>query len=84
MALEKGKYSSELTSNSKLELQKFSKWFNKNQGGNWPSVIGGWAVWSYYGKGFGSRDVDLVLPTDNFIEDMMKIHVFPRKRFSET
>lgn len=83
MALEKERYSSELTSYSKLELQKFSKWFHDNQGGNWPSVIGGWAVWSYYNNGFGSTDVDLVFPTDNFIEDMMKNTYFPANGFRE-
>ena len=77
----KERYSSELTSRSKLELQKFSKWFHYNQGGNWPSVIGGWAVWSYHNDSFGSMDVDLVFPTDNFIEDMMKNTYFPLNGF---
>ena len=81
MALEKERYSSELTSKSKLELQKFSKWFHDSQGRNWPSVIGGWAVWSYHNDGFGSRDVDLVFPTDNFIENMMKNTYFPLSGF---
>ena len=44
-------------------------------------MIGGWAVWSYYDEGFGSRDVDLVLPTGNFIENMMINTYFPASGF---
>ena len=83
MALEKDGYSRELTSKSQIELRKFSHWFNKTQGGNWPTVIGGWAVWSYYNDGFGSRDADIILPTDNFIESMMKKTYFPGSGFQE-
>ena len=81
MAIEKIRYSSEFTSKSHVELQKFSKWFHKNQGGNWPTVIGGWAVWAYHASGFGSRDVDIILPTDNFIDHMMKKIYFPGNGF---
>jgi len=83
VALEKERYTSELTSKSRTELQKFSKWFNDNQGGNWPTVIGGWAVWSYHNNGFGSRDADLIFPTDNFIENMMEKTYFPASGFKE-
>ncbi len=83
MALEKDRYIPELTSKSQIELQKFAKWYNINQGGNWPAVIGGWAVWSYHNDGFGSRDVDLVFPTDNWIEDMMIKTYFPGNGFRE-
>jgi len=83
MALEKDRYSTQLTSKSQIELQKFSKWFHENQGGNWPTVIGGWAVWSYHNNGFGSRDVDFIFPTDNFIENMMKKTYFPGNSFLE-
>lgn len=83
MALVKDGYSPELTSKSQIELQKFSKWFHKHQGGNWPTVIGGWAVWSYHSNGFGSRDANIVLPTDNFINHMMKETYFPGNGFQE-
>ena len=83
MVLAKDGYLPELTSRSQIELQKFSKWFHKNQGDNWPTVIGGWAVWSYHNKGFGSRDADIILPTDNFIEHMMKTIYFPGNGFQK-
>jgi len=83
MALERERYAPELTSRSQIELQKFSKWFNKHQGGNWPNIIGGWAVWSYHPNGFGSRDVDLVLPSDEWIDDIMKNTYFPPNGFKK-
>ncbi len=83
MALTKNGYAPELTSRNQTELQKFSKWFNKHQGGNWPTVIGGWAVWSYHSDGFGSRDADIILPTDSFIDHMMKEIYFPGNGFQE-
>ena len=83
MALEKERYTPELTSKSQTELQKFSTWYSKNQGGNWPNIIGGWAVWSYYPQGFGSRDVDLVLPSDDWIDNIMKKTYFPANGFKE-
>lgn len=80
MALIKNQYDDHITSKSKLELIKFAKWLKKNQG-NWPTVIGGWAVWSYYPQGFGSRDVDLVLPSDSWIETVMINDYFPNNGF---
>lgn len=56
-------YTEEITSQSREELQKLTKW-QKQKHGTWTSVIGGWAVWTYYEKSFGSRDIDLVLPVD--------------------
>ncbi|MDE1829452.1 MAG: hypothetical protein KGI25_03925, partial [Thaumarchaeota archaeon] len=73
-------YHTEITDKSKQELIKFSKWFNEKHG-SWPSVIGGWAVWSYYKNGFGSRDVDLILPTDDWIENVLKKEYFPHNGF---
>lgn len=75
MALIRDDYSEEVTSESKKELIKFAKWL-KEKHGDWPTVIGGWAVWAYYDKGFGSRDMDLVLPTDDWIENIMKKEYF--------
>lgn len=75
MALIRDDYSEKVTSESKKELIKFAKWL-KEKHGDWPTVIGGWAVWAYYDKGFGSRDIDLVLPTDEWIENIMKKEYF--------
>lgn len=83
MALAKDRYLPELTSKSQTELQKFSKWFHKHQGGNWPTVIGGWAVWSYHSDGYGSRDADIIFPNDNFIDHVMKETYFPGNGFQE-
>lgn len=56
-------YNSEITSQSLVELQNLTKW-QKEKHGEWTTVIGGWAVWTYYEDSFGSRDIDLVLPSD--------------------
>ena len=83
MALERDRYASGLTSQSQIELQRFAKWFHDNQGGSWSTVVSGWAVWSYHNDGFGSRDVDLVLPSDKWIEDMMVKTYFPGSGFKQ-
>lgn len=75
MALIRDDYAEEVTSESRKELIKFARWL-KEKHGDWPTVIGGWAVWAYYSKGFGSRDLDLVLPTDDWIENTMKKEYF--------
>lgn len=56
-------YRKEIASQSIVELQELTKW-QKEKYGNWSTIIGGWAVWSYYQDSFGSRDIDMVLPTD--------------------
>lgn len=38
--------------------------------GNYPFVIGGWAVWAYT-KGLGSRDLDIVLPVKDVAESIL-------------
>lgn len=80
MAMIRGLYDSSITGKSKEELVKFAKWFNKYHG-SWPTVIGGWAVWAYYPNGFGSRDVDVVLPSDDWIENVMKKEYFAHNGF---
>lgn len=40
----------------------FSRWMNKIFGYH-PTIIGGWAVYMYNTKGFGSRDIDVIIPT---------------------
>ena len=64
MALIVDDYSSEITSQSVIELQNLTKWQKINHG-EWTTIIGGWAVWTYYQKSFGSRDIDIVLPDDD-------------------
>lgn len=81
MASIKDQYNDHVTSKSKQELIIFAKWFKKKHK-SWPTVIGGWAVWSYYPDGFGSRDVDLILPSDTWIDEIMKKEYFPSHGFS--
>jgi len=80
MAAIRDLYDNPLTTQSQKELVKFAKWFHKKND-TWPSVIGGWAVWAYYKNGFGSRDVDLILPSDDWIENIMKKEYFPNNGF---
>ena len=82
MAFSKEQYQSITTSQSKTELTKFANWMKKNHK-KWPTVIGGWAVWAYYPKGFGSRDVDLVLPSDKWINDNMYKDYFKNNDFQK-
>lgn len=56
-------YSTEITSQSIIELQNLTKW-QKEHHGEWTTIIGGWAVWTYFQDSFGSRDIDIVLPSD--------------------
>ena len=56
-------YRKEITSTSIIELQQLTKW-QKVHHGSWSTIIGGWAVWTYYQESFGSRDIDLILPSD--------------------
>ena len=44
------------------EMVNFSRWMNELIG-YYPTIIGGWAVFMYNQKGFGSRDIDVVIPT---------------------
>lgn len=40
----------------------FNRWMNELIG-YYPTIIGGWAVYIYNREGFGSRDIDVVIPT---------------------
>jgi len=53
-------YYEELTEKTLDELVSFADWMNKNFG-NYPLIIGGWAVWSYAHR-LGSKDIDAVFP----------------------
>ena len=69
-------YNDTITSQSRLELEQFSNWMNDTHGG-FATVIGGWAVWSYYDNGFGSRDIDLIFPNEEWKENIMMKLYFP-------
>lgn len=55
-------YASEITDSSLKELKTFAKWYNEKIG-NYPVIVGGWAVYCYT-KGLGSKDIDVVFPGD--------------------
>lgn len=54
-------YYEELTKFTLQELKTIGQWFNRFYG-NYPTVIGGWAVWLYNPLGYGSKDIDLLFP----------------------
>ncbi|MFQ5907195.1 MAG: hypothetical protein ACE5JA_11580 [bacterium] len=54
-------YHDELTDSTLQELKNIGRWFNTLYG-NYPTIIGGWAVWLYNPLGYGSRDIDLLFP----------------------
>lgn len=51
-------YNSTITDPSLTELEEFAKWYNEKVG-NYPIIVGGWAVYCYT-KGLGSKDIDVV------------------------
>ena len=51
-------YSEEITDPSLNELKEFASWYNEKLG-NYPIIVGGWAVY-FYTKGLGSKDIDVV------------------------
>jgi len=55
-------YSSKITDPSLNELREFAKWYNEKVG-NYPIIVGGWAVYCYT-KGLGSKDIDVVFLGD--------------------
>lgn len=55
-------YSNEITDPSLTELNDFASWYNEKLG-NYPVIVGGWAVYCYT-KGLGSKDIDVVFLGD--------------------
>jgi len=51
-------YGPTITDPSLKELGEFAKWYNEKLG-NYPIIVGGWAVYCYT-KGLGSKDIDVV------------------------
>lgn len=78
----KNDYREEITSHSRKELENLAKW-QYDRYGSWPIIIGGWAVWAYYSKGYGSRDIDLILPSNNKITEDMIENYFPNNGIDE-
>jgi hypothetical protein len=62
-------YRKEITEESYKELINLTKWCNAILGYH-PVVIGGWAVF-HYSKSLGSRDIDIVFPTQKTREDTL-------------
>ena len=44
------------------EMLNFTRWMNELIGYH-PTIVGGWAVYLHCPEGFGSRDIDVVIPT---------------------
>ena len=51
-------YLGTVTDSSLNELEEFAKWYNEKLG-NYPVIVGGWAVY-FYTHGLGSKDIDVV------------------------
>ncbi len=56
------RYTDRWTRLSYLEMVNFTGWMNELFG-YYPTIIGGWAVHMLSPRGFGSRDIDVVIPT---------------------
>lgn len=55
-------YDKEITDASLKELENFAKWMNEKVG-HTPVIVGGWAAYAYVG-GFGSKDIDVIFPSE--------------------
>jgi hypothetical protein len=62
-------YAKEVTRASYKEMIILTKWINKIYG-YYPIIIGGWAVYSYVPT-IGSRDIDLVFPTNDSADKVL-------------
>jgi len=62
-------YRKEITEESYKELINLTKWCNVLLGYH-PVIIGGWAVF-HYSPSLGSRDIDIVFPTQKTREDTL-------------
>ena len=51
-------YDPVITDPSLEELKEFALWYNEKIG-NYPVIVGGWAVY-FYTKGLGSKDIDVI------------------------
>ncbi|MBI5159169.1 hypothetical protein HY992_03555 [Candidatus Micrarchaeota archaeon] len=55
-------YDKAITNASLKELENFAKWMNEKVG-HAPVIVGGWAAYAYVG-GFGSKDIDVIFPSE--------------------
>ncbi len=68
-------YDKKFTDVSFDELKKFLRWMNEKKG-IYPIIIGGWAVYAYK-QALGSKDIDVVMPTDKDLNDVLLTEYFP-------
>jgi len=73
-------YGRELTDASFAELKEFLKWMNEKKG-VYPIVIGGWAVYAYK-QALGSKDIDVVMPTERDANYMLLEEYFPARGYT--
>lgn len=72
-------YDKKFTDYSFEELKNFLKWMNDKKG-VYPIIIGGWAVYAYK-PALGSKDIDVVMPTDKDLNDILLQEYFPANGF---
>jgi len=77
-------YSKAITDPSLTELGEFAWWYNEKIG-NYPIIVGGWAVYCYT-KGLGSKDIDVVFLGDatkhKTLFDYFRAHGYTERRRS--
>jgi len=77
-------YSKNITDPSLSELNEFARWYNEKLG-NYPVIVGGWAVYCYT-KGLGSKDIDVVFLGDaakhKTLFDYFRAHGYIERRRS--
>ncbi len=75
-------YSNTITDPSLKELREFASWYNEKIG-NYPIIVGGWAVYCYT-KGLGSKDIDVVFLGDvtkhTTLFDYFRAHSYTERR----
>ena len=75
-------YSTAITDPSLRELETFASWYNEKIG-NYPIIVGGWAVYCY-ANGLGSKDIDVVFLGDtakhNTLSDYFMAHGYVERR----
>jgi hypothetical protein len=75
-------YSNRITDPSLTELREFARWYNEKIG-NYPVIVGGWAVYCYT-KGIGSKDIDVVFLGDaakhKTLFDYFRAHGYTERR----
>ena len=73
-------YDEKFTDASFDELKKFLEWMNVKKG-IYHTIIGGWAVYAYK-QALGSKDIDVVMPTDKDLNDILLTEYFPARGYN--